>query len=188
MPPSLRLYMYQTRQQGLHSHAGTSYASFLTLVHVSNETARLTLACRNPLCLLPFACTCIKRGRKELHSHAGTAYASFLTIVHVSNKAARLTLACRNPLCLLPYAFTCIKRYRKELHSHAGTPYASILTLVHVSNDTGKNYICMQEPPMPPSLRLYMYQTRQERITFACRNSLCLHPYACSCIKRDRKK
>ena len=139
MPPSLRLYMYQTRQQDLHSRAGTPYASSLSLVHVSNE--------------------------------AGKNY-------------TRMQEPPMPPSSLL-YMY---QTRQQGLHSHAGIPYASFLTLLHVLNDTGKNYIRMQEPPMPPSLRLYMYQTIQERITFACRNPLCLHPYACTCIKRDRKK
>ena len=108
MPPSLRLYMYQTRQE------------------------RITFACRNPLCLLPYACTCIKRGSKDLHSHAGTPYASFLTLVHVSNEAGRLKPAYRNPLCLHP-----------------------------VSNEA-VTYTRVQDPPIPPSYRFYMYQTRQQ--------------------------
>ena len=81
-----------------------------------------------------------------------------------------------------------IKRGGKDLHSHAETPMPFFLTLVHVSNEAGKNYIRVQEPPMPPFLRLYMYQTRQKRITFACRNPLCLLPYAFTCIKRGSAK
>ena len=135
--------MTQNRNTRKTTHSGFKQGIMATLFYAkttANQTRqqRLTLACRNPYALLPYACTCIKRGRKTNTRMQEPPMPPSLGLYMYQTRQERITFACRNPLCLLPYAFTCIKRGSAKANTR------------------------MQEPPMPPYLRLYMYRTRQQ--------------------------